>query len=198
MSTEPTGLSEPKVDEIEKRLDRAAQQDHRAPVVFACRCALRVFPMLAWPDSGDFFWPEGKAKSLLSVWWSLVSGYTYQNTSDVILSSANVRNIAARASLGSDNNKIVSAMKAADFDSGVSSNKARKVLQGIKSATSVNAFVGLSVDTLLDKEFSILEEQGTQRLKVMPLWLDDPDSHDYLNLVEKYLPEALHQLAEQS
>uniref|UniRef100_A6W218 KAP P-loop domain protein n=1 Tax=Marinomonas sp. (strain MWYL1) TaxID=400668 RepID=A6W218_MARMS len=188
--------NEPFTDiELQRLEDRLEKLDQKAIITFAERCAFRVFPLLAERNKEAtyfYYWLDAdKTRYLLSVWHTLLlnrgpsslanltaantnsfSSFQAANTIQTVYAAANVRssmkvrNAAHKAAFNNASNAIIAAADSDYFP---------------------------DIKTELESDLAQLENGKLSTLTSSPLW-KKPNS-DYINWLEKHLPDALNQLS---
>ncbi|WP_086933322.1 KAP family P-loop NTPase fold protein [Agarilytica rhodophyticola] len=197
-------------EQIKRLITDISKKDSAGLVLFAARCALRVFPLVVVNDTNFSYWSEGqRAFNLLSTWRAAIANivdfpydprFLHEYASNAFLS----------ANYASDHSYTYLAYKAIAhasmaFYAYATEDKYLTNLIGSSLAASESAIAACRVLESLSKneeeeqykELNILNEGTGDILKHAPLWIDIFPPSEYLTIVEKVLPSALDNLAEE-
>ncbi|WP_204355607.1 P-loop NTPase fold protein, partial [Marinomonas arctica] len=179
--------------ELRARLERL---DQNVVVALSIRCALRVFPLLTYTENRKHFfnyWPEHRSKHILAIWRVLLSYNNNRENLSLIKKAAEATQKAHPI--------IESTIESVLFIA--ESNPYYSIYHAYSAAYSASP---LSTDHVtfqavpfpdikaeLELDLAILEAGEVITLTGLPLW-QKPNS-DYINWLEKHLPDALNQLS---
>ena len=196
-------------EQLEQRLAALAATEPNALPVFAARCVLRAFPVLAL--GGDFnFWPEDeRTLNLLRVWRALLSVWTGNTVSgDLVNDVLTVVERTKGALAGGDDSTlqgevlrwsmlVTAVEQAARIGSDVSISE--QVVLASTAAEYSHHFlfhVGQqNAVTVTWQDVELCESGGSERLRLSPLWLNVTPSPRLHEIVFEHLPRALQELA---
>src|SRR3990167_153539 len=196
-------------EELERRLAALAERDAKVLPLFAARCALRAFPLLAMPADFDFWPQQERALNLLRIWRALLAAWAGDTVAPEVVEGARRAAETAKGFIagGEDSSLqgevlkwstlVALAEQAARVGSGISVSE-QVALAGIVAQTVQDFLFHIAgqgtVDVVL-QELEHSESGGSEMLRAASLWLNVTPSDLLMNLAFERLPQGLQQQA---
>lgn len=194
-------------EELERRLTALAERNAKTLPLFAARCALRAFPLLAIPE--DFaFWPEQeRTLNLLAVWRALTLALSGEWMPAQIATGAQRAAAAARGFLAGGEDSalqgevlkwstlvaVAELVARAGTAPGLSAGE--QVALAINVAETVHPFLlhlaGENSTAVVLQDLDQCESRGAEIVQTAPLWLGLTPSPRLVELAFERLPQQL-------
>jgi uncharacterized protein YeaO (DUF488 family) len=171
---------------LEKHLRPLVEKSHQGVVLFAARCALRVFPLLAYDGNFDYWNKAQQASYILSIWRAILAAYISDTKTaaaavyTVVAARDSVSNSYAAASVS---DAAAAAARAADVDAAnyaahydgdeaaAYAHTSAHAASAHTSADAASALAGVTASKIAAvSDLSHLENDDWQKLFSTRLW----------------------------
>jgi len=204
--------------EIVTRLQALAEKDSDTVVLFASRCALRAFPLLAAERSFAYWLSSKRVRHLFSIWSATLvaslgpsrpnqhlNPFIADPDADAAAAAADVDADAAAAAAyaaaaaayaaAADAAYTAAAAAAAYAADAANAAAADAAAYAANAAAAVAADAAFHFNKNRDFDLRVLEQRGVAGLVNAPLWSNEVTLNlKYLRIVQQDLPYALNQL----
>lgn len=198
-------------EELERRLTALGERNLKALPLFAARCAMRAFPLLAVPEDFDF-WPEQeRTLNLLAVWRALMLALSGEWMPSQAVTGARRAAAAAQGFLAGGEGSalqgevlkwstlVAVAAQVAQAAAVPALSAVEQVALAIGVAQTVHPFLvhlaGEDTTAVVLQELDQWESMGADIVQASPLWLGLAPSSRFVELAFERLPQQLQQRA---